>query len=68
VPRFEMANEGMQAQAIGAEQITEALVQLTEAAQLTVESLRQSTFAVDELNQVSTTLRSSVSRVRLDAA
>jgi methyl-accepting chemotaxis protein WspA len=68
VPRFEMANEGMQAQAIGAEQITEALVQLTEAAQQTVESLRQSTFAVDELNQVSTTLRSSVSRVRLDAA
>jgi methyl-accepting chemotaxis protein WspA len=68
VPRFEMANEGMQAQAIGAEQITEALVQLTEAAQQTVESLRQSTFAVDELNQVSTTLRSSVSRVKLAAA
>jgi len=68
VPRFEMANEGMQAQATGAEQITEALLQLTEAAQQTVESLRQSTMAIDELNQVSTTLRSSVSRVKLAAA
>jgi methyl-accepting chemotaxis protein WspA len=69
VPRFEMANEGMQAQATGAEQITEALLQLTEAAQQTVESLRQSTFAIDDLNQVSATLRSSVSRVKLlDAA
>jgi len=68
VPRFEMANEGMQAQATGAEQITEALLQLTESAQQTVESLRQSTFAIDELNQVSTMLRSSVSRVKLDAA
>lgn len=68
VPRFETANEGMQAQATGAEQITEALLQLTEAAQQTVESLRQSTMAIDELNQVSTTLRSSVSRVKLEAA
>jgi methyl-accepting chemotaxis protein WspA len=68
VPRFEMANEGMQAQATGAEQITDALLQLTEAAQQTVESLRQSTIAIDELNQVSTTLRSSVSRVKLEAA
>jgi methyl-accepting chemotaxis protein WspA len=63
-----MANEGMQAQATGAEQITDALLQLTEAAQQTVESLRQSTIAIDELNQVSTTLRSSVSRVKLEAA
>jgi methyl-accepting chemotaxis protein WspA len=68
VPRFEMANEGMQAQATGAEQITEALLQLTESAQQTVESLRQSTMAIDELNQVSATLRSSVSRVKLAAA
>ncbi len=68
VPRFETANEGMQAQATGAEQITEALLQLTDAAQQTVESLRQSTLAIDDLNQVSTTLRSRVSRVKLAAA
>ena len=68
VPRFETANEGMQAQATGAEQITEALLQLTDAAQQTVESLRQSTLAIDDLNHVSTTLRSRVSRVKLAAA
>jgi methyl-accepting chemotaxis protein WspA len=67
VPRFETVNEGVRAQATGAEQISEALQQLTEAAQQTVESLRQSTSAIDELNQVSGNLRSSVSRIKLEA-
>jgi methyl-accepting chemotaxis protein WspA len=60
VPRVEAVNEGMQAQATGAEQISEALLQLTEAAQQTAESLRQSASAIDDLNQVSGNLRSSV--------
>jgi methyl-accepting chemotaxis protein WspA len=67
-PRFETVNEGMQAQAVGAEQISDALVQLTEAAQQTVESLRQSTLAIDDLNEVSGTLRNTVSRFKLAAA
>ncbi len=65
VPRFETVNDGMQAQAVGAGQISEALGQLGEAAQQTVESLRQSSLAIDELNIASSTLRSSVSRFRL---
>ena len=67
VPRFEVANEGMQAQATGAGQISEALGQLSEAAQQTVESLQQSTLAIDELNQVSSGLRNSISRFKLRA-
>lgn len=67
VPRFEVANEGMQAQASGAGQISEALAQLGEAAQQTVESLQQSTLAIDELNQVSTGLRGSIARFKLRA-
>ncbi|MDQ0395739.1 methyl-accepting chemotaxis protein WspA [Labrys monachus] len=67
VPRFEAANEGMQAQAAGAVQISEALGQLSEAAQQTVESLQQSTLAIDELNQVSSGLRTSISRFKLRA-
>jgi methyl-accepting chemotaxis protein WspA len=63
-PRVESVNEGMQAQATGAEQISQALTQLTEAAQQTVESLRQSSVAVDGLNQVSSGLRTSVSRFK----
>jgi methyl-accepting chemotaxis protein WspA len=65
VPRLEVANEGMQAQAAGAVQISEALAQLSEAAQQTVESLQQSTLAIDELSQVSSGLRTSISRFKL---
>ncbi|RZI76443.1 MAG: methyl-accepting chemotaxis protein [Pseudomonas sp.] len=66
-PQFEIVSEGMQAQALGAEQISEALVQLTDATQQTVESLRQSSSAIDDLNQVSGNLHGSVARFRLAA-
>jgi methyl-accepting chemotaxis protein WspA len=67
VPRFEIANEGMQAQATGAGQISDALSQLSEAAQQTVESLQQSTLAIDELNHVSSGLRNAIVRFKLRA-
>jgi methyl-accepting chemotaxis protein len=66
-PRLEVVTEGMQAQATGAEQITQALTLLGEAAQRTVESLRQSSHVVDGLNQAATGMRSGVSRFRLVA-
>jgi methyl-accepting chemotaxis protein WspA len=61
-PRFEVVSEGMQAQAIGAEQITQALMQLSEASQQTVESLQQSAQAINELNRVASGLRSGSAR------
>ncbi len=67
-PRFVEVNEGMQAQATGAEQITEALAQLTGAVQQTVESLRQSNQVIEGLNQASGSLRSGVSRFKLEEA
>jgi len=67
-PRVESVNDGMQAQASGAEQITQALTQLGEAAQQTVDSLRQSSQAIDELNRVAIGLRGGVSRFTLQAA
>lgn len=66
-PRFESVNEGMQAQAVGAGQISEALTQLSDAVTQTVESLQQSSLAIDELNQVATGLRGSISRFKLHA-
>ena len=60
-----MVNEGMQAQATGAEQINLALVQLGDASSQTVESLRQASFAIDELSQVAVGLRSGVSRFKV---
>jgi methyl-accepting chemotaxis protein WspA len=65
VPRIELANQGMHAQAAGAEQISEALLQLMDAAQHTADSLTQSASAIDELNEVSGSLRGHVSRFRL---
>lgn len=64
-PRVQMVNEGMQAQATGAEQINQALVQLGEATGQTVESLRQASFAIDELNLVANGLRNGVSRFKV---
>jgi methyl-accepting chemotaxis protein WspA len=66
-PRFEAVNEGMQAQATGAEQISEALAQLGAAARQTVESQAQSSRAIEDLNQVSSGLRNGVSRFKLVA-
>jgi methyl-accepting chemotaxis protein WspA len=66
-PRVEDVNEGMQAQATGAEQITQALSLLNESAQQTVESLRQSSMAIEELHQVANGLRGGVSRFKLRA-
>ena len=57
----------MQAQATGAQQISEALAQLSEAAQQTVESLRRSNPAIELLNEAATGLRTGVSRFRLQA-
>jgi methyl-accepting chemotaxis protein WspA len=67
-PRCVAVSEGMQAQATGAEQISDALAQLTEASQQTVESLGQSNEAIGGLSDVSTGLRDSVSRFTLQAA
>lgn len=64
-PRVLMVNEGMQAQATGAEQINQALVQLADASSQTVESLRQASFAIDELSQVAVGLRGGVSRFKI---
>jgi methyl-accepting chemotaxis protein WspA len=61
-------SEGVQAQATGAEQISQALTQLSEAAQQTVDSLRQSGQAIDGLHLAAGGLRSGVSRFKLAEA
>jgi len=64
-PRVQMVNEGMQAQADGAERINQPLMQLSEAARQTVESLRQSGQAIDQQTLVSNDLRTGVSRFQV---
>jgi methyl-accepting chemotaxis protein WspA len=64
-PRIESVNEGMQAQATGAGQITEALGQLSDAARHAVDSLRQSNISIERLNQVAADLSGGVQRLSL---
>lgn len=64
-PRFHTVNEGMHAQATGAQQISETLTQLNEAAQLTAESLRQSNAAIEQLNEAARGLQAGVARFKL---
>jgi methyl-accepting chemotaxis protein WspA len=66
-PRFQVVNEGMQAQATGAEQITVALSQLGDTIQQTVESLRESNQIIDGLNHAAAGMRSGVARFRVAA-
>jgi methyl-accepting chemotaxis protein len=67
-PRFRTVNEGMHAQATGAQQISETLTQLGEAAQQTAESLRQSNQAIAQLNSAAHGLETSVARFKLMAS
>ena len=66
-PRFQAVNEGMHAQATGAQQISETLTQLSEAAQQTAESLRQSNMAIEQLNGAARGLQTSVARFKLSS-
>jgi methyl-accepting chemotaxis protein WspA len=66
-PRFQTVNEGMHAQATGAEQISETLTQLSDAAHQTAESLRQSNLAIEQLNEAAHGLQTSVARFKLEA-
>jgi len=64
-PRFQTVNEGMHAQATGAQQISETLIQLNEAAQMTAESLRHSNAAIEQLNGAARGLQAGVARFKL---
>ncbi len=64
-PRFESVQQGMHFQSQGADQIKTAMLQLSESAQQTVETIRHSNAAIDQLNDAAQTMQSSVSRLRV---
>ena len=66
-PRFTTVSEGMHAQATGAQQISETLIQLSEAAHQTADSLRHSTLAIEQLNEAARGLQTGVARFKLEA-
>ncbi|MYM26208.1 HAMP domain-containing protein [Duganella sp. FT135W] len=59
-PQFDQVLQGMQSQAIGASQINETMMQLNDATQQTVESLKSTSEAVHQLQYAAGGLQSSV--------
>ena len=60
-PQFELVLQGMQSQAVGAEQISHTMLQLTDTTQQTVDSLKATSEAVHQLQYAATDLQLSVS-------
>ncbi|MBE9208293.1 methyl-accepting chemotaxis protein [Nostoc sp. LEGE 06077] len=60
-PYFASVNQGMEIQSLGAQQISEAMVQLSSTSVQTADSLREINQAIAQLNQVSRGLRQEVS-------
>ena len=61
-PRFESVNRGMHMQAQGAQQISKAMVGLSDSARQTAESLKEFNKATEQLNEAARGLRNEVSR------
>ncbi len=64
-PLFESVHQGMQSQSAGASQINQAMIQLSEAAQQTVASLKESNEVIMQLNVAARDLQSGVTRFKV---
>jgi len=64
-PRFESVNEGMESQSVGASQIAEAMIQLSEATRNTTTSQREAAKAIDLLDRAARVLNREVSRFKV---
>ncbi len=65
-PRFESVNEGMESQSVGARQITEAMIQLSDATRNTADSQRDAVRALELLDQAARVLHREVSRFNVN--
>ncbi len=66
IPRFDEVNQGMASQSQSAQQIRDAIVQLSESAQQTADSLRQSNGAILQLNEAAGRLQQGASNFRVN--
>lgn len=64
-PRFEFVNQGMETQSVGAQQISEAMVQLSSTSVQSTDSLREINHAIAQLNQVAQGLRQEIARFQV---
>ena len=64
-PRFETVHQGMQFQAEGASMINQSMIQLSEAAHQTVDSLKESNRAITQLNVTAHDLQNGVIKFKV---
>lgn len=64
-PRFDLVHEGMQSQSQGAQQISDAMLQLTESIRGSSASLREFNQAAEQLHQAVRSLKDEVSRFKV---
>jgi methyl-accepting chemotaxis protein WspA len=64
-PRFETVHHGMQFQSEGAAMINQSMIQLSEAANQTVDSLKESNAAITQLNVTAHNLQSGVIKFKV---
>ena len=64
-PRFETVHHGMQFQSEGATMINQSMIQLSEAAYQTVDSLKESNMAITQLNVTAHDLQSGVIKFKV---
>jgi methyl-accepting chemotaxis protein WspA len=65
-PRFDLVLQGMQSQAVGASQISGTMMQLSDASQQSVESLKATSEAVHQLQYAAGDLQQSVATFAVD--
>ncbi len=65
-PRFETVERGMEAQSVGARQISEAMVQLNDTAQQTATSLQETNAALEQLSKATHDLQDEIGRQDMD--
>jgi methyl-accepting chemotaxis protein WspA len=66
-PQFDLVLQGMQSQAVGASQISDTMMQLNDATQQTVESLKATSEAVHQLQYAASDLQASVATFSIAA-
>lgn len=64
-PRFESVHQSMHMQAQGAQHIHQAMTQLNDSAQHTAESIRQSSAAIERLNDAAHNLQNGVTKFKV---
>lgn len=64
-PQVKIINEGIEAQSLGARQISDATSQLNNAAQQSAESLSQITLTIDRLHQAAQGLQEAISQFKI---